>query len=93
MRRRLFWKVYATLLASLVLAALAFALLDRIAGSDAERPWPAFQARFLEATIPVDDTPPGEIDRAVARLAKGLGGRIEVFASSGRRIAAAGARP
>lgn len=90
MRQRLFWKVYATLLASLVLAALAFALLGRIAGSDAERPWPAFPARFLEATIPVDDTPPGEIDRAVARLAKGLGGGIELFAPSGRRIAAAG---
>lgn len=90
MPRRLFWKVYATLLASLVAAALAFALLSQIGGSDADQRWPAFQARLLEATIPADDVPPGETARAVARLAKGLGGRVEVFAPSGSLVAAAG---
>lgn len=90
MRRKLFWKVYATLLASLILAALAFSLFGFMSDSDEERHSPAFQVRFLQATIPIHDAPPGEIDRAVARLASGLGGTVEVFTSSGRRIAASG---
>lgn len=91
MRRRLFWKVYLTLLASLALATIAVLIVVRLTWAETGQPWTSVQVRFLEAVIPAGDDPPGSIATAVERLAKGLDADIALFGPGGHRLAAAGA--
>ncbi|MFN8831344.1 MAG: sensor histidine kinase [Labrys sp. (in: a-proteobacteria)] len=92
MRRRLFWKIYLTILASLIVVALVIAGVWRASGIGLATRWEQNRLRFAEALIPAVDDPPGTVQIAVDRLGRALGGDITVFARDGRIIARSGDR-
>jgi signal transduction histidine kinase len=92
MRRRLFWKIYLTILASLVVVALVIAGVWRASGVGLATRWEQNRARFAEAMIPARDDPPGTVQTAVDRLGRALSGDIAVFAPDGRLLARSGER-
>lgn len=90
--RRLFWRIYLTLLASLALAALLIALLWHFAGDKRVDSLRRMPVHLLEAAIPVEDQPPGAIQAAAERIARAVGGDITVLARDGQMLAFAGER-
>lgn len=90
MRRRLFWKIYLTILASVVVVALIIAGIWRASGVGLAERWDEKRTRFAESLIPADDVPRGAIQASVNRLARALSGDISVFAPNGRLIARSG---
>ncbi len=90
--RRLFWRIYLTLLASLAAAALLIALLlhltsDRRADSLRRMP-----VQLMAAAIPLVDEPPGAIQAATERVARAVAGDITVLNRDGQIAAFAGER-
>jgi hypothetical protein len=78
-RRRLFWKVYLTLLGSLL--AVAF-LMGAFWWSIGERPherWGASHVQLADWSIPARDDPPGAVAAATKRLGDELGADISVY--------------
>jgi len=90
MGRQLFWRIYVTLLASLLAAALLVAALWRIADEGPGRPWEHLPVRFLEAALPPVDQPPGALQAAAERLARAVDGEVTVLGPDRRRLAVAG---
>ena len=89
-RRRLFWKVYLTLLASLVaVAALMGGLWWLIGDAPRERAG-AFHIRLADAIVPARDNPPGAIADAVKRLSDEIGADISIYDADGALAAAHG---
>lgn len=89
--RTLFWRVYLTLLASLVITAVLATLLWAVAGETSFETWRALPIRLLDAAIPPDDVPPGAIAGAARRLAQAVEGDVTVLDADGRPLAVAGA--
>jgi two-component system, OmpR family, sensor kinase len=90
MGRQLFWRIYLTLLASLLVAAVLVATLWRVADEGPGRPWEHLPVRFLEATLPPADEPPGTLQAAAERLARAVEGEVTVLSPDRRRLAVAG---
>src|SRR5258706_8797401 len=90
MGRALFWRIYLTLLASLVVAALLVAGLWRLAEERPFQTWSQVPVRFLEAMIPADDQPPGIIQLQLDRLARAIDGDVTLYAADGTPVASAG---
>jgi two-component system OmpR family sensor kinase len=90
--RRLFWRIYLTLLASLALAALLIALLWHLAGDKRADSLRRMPVHLLEAAIPVADQPPGAIQDAAERIAQAVAGDITVLGRDGQMLAFAGER-
>ena len=90
MGRALFWRIYLTLLASLVAAALLVAGLWRLVEDRPFEAWSRVPVRFLDAMIPAADQPPGAIQAQLDRLARAIDGDVTVYAPDGTMVAAAG---
>jgi len=88
--RALFWRIYLTLLASLVAAALLVAGLWRLVEDRPFEAWSRVPVRFLDAMIPAADQPPGAIQAQLDRLARAIDGDVTVYAPDGTMVAAAG---
>ncbi len=90
LRNSLFLKVYLTLIASLVVVALASAAFLRLSHDEEDRGWGARRDAFVAAMLPAD-APPGETRIVVERLAAALDADIALYDAGGGLIAGAGA--
>lgn len=89
-RRRLFWKVYLTLLASLVAVAVLMGGLWWLFGESSHERWGAFRIRLTDEIVPARDNPPGAIASGVKRLSDEIGADISVYEADGTLAAAHG---
>jgi signal transduction histidine kinase len=89
MRNSLFLKIYLTLLASLVLVALASAAFVRLSHDEEDRGWMARRNAFIAAMLPAD-AGADETSIVLARLGAAFDADITVFAPDGRAIANVG---
>ncbi|MCO5159045.1 MAG: HAMP domain-containing histidine kinase [Aquamicrobium sp.] len=90
MRNSLFLKVYLTLIASLVVVALASAAFVRLSHDEEDRGWGARRDAFVAAMLPAN-APLAETRIVVERLAAALDADIALYDASGGLIAGAGA--
>ncbi len=91
MGRRLFWRIYLTLLASIVALSVLGGALWRSVGDPAPRPGREFAARLLAASLPPVEAPEAEQAAAVGRIAEATGGDLALYAPDGRLLAATNA--
>lgn len=91
MGRRLFWRIYLTLLASLVALTVLGGALWRTVGDPPPRPEREFAARLLAASLPPVAAPETEQAAAVRRIAEATGGDLALYAPDGRLLAATSA--
>ncbi|EXL02669.1 sensor histidine kinase [Aquamicrobium defluvii] len=89
MRNSLFVKVYLTLLASLVVVALASAVFVRFSHDEEDRGWAARRDAFLAAMLPAN-TDEQETRIMLARLGEAFDADITVFTADGGTIASVG---
>jgi signal transduction histidine kinase len=89
MRSRLFFKVYLTLIGSLVAVALATGLFWRITHDREEHGWTARRDGFLVAMLPASDQKT-QAQATVERLAQAFDADISVYSASRELIASAG---
>ena len=89
MRKSLFLKVYATLLATLAIVAMASFMFVRMGMDEEDRGWANRRDHFLAAMLP-PDADPAAIKVVLDRLAIAFDGGIAVFGPGGELIAAAG---
>jgi signal transduction histidine kinase len=90
-RRRLFWKIYLTLLSSLVAAAVLMGVFWWLVGENPHERWGAFRIHLSDRIVPERDSPPGAIEAAVNRLGEEIGADISVYDAQGALVAARGA--
>jgi signal transduction histidine kinase len=90
-RRHLFWKVYLTLLASLVAVAFLMGAFWWLIGENPHQPWMAFRVPLGDWMVPAHDSPPGAIAAATKRLADEMGADVSVYAADGTLAASRGA--
>jgi signal transduction histidine kinase len=89
-QRRLFWKVYLTLLASLVAVAVLMGAFWWLIGENGRPTWGAFRLEVDERLIPERDSPPGAIAAAMNRLGEEMDADVSVYDAHGSLIAAQG---
>jgi signal transduction histidine kinase len=89
LRRGLFWRVYGTLLASLVLVALLGALFWHTVVERPALPAPPLPGRAIAALLPPADAPRVEIEAVLARMSAASDGRVALRGPDGRTTAAA----
>jgi signal transduction histidine kinase len=89
-RRRLFWKVYLTLLASLVSVVVLMGALWWLMGESPRERWGALRIRLGDAIALERDSPPGAIADATRRLGDELNAEISVYGADGALIASRG---
>ena len=82
-RRRLFWKVYLTLLASLVAVAFLIGAFWWLIGESPHERWGASHVQLDDWSIPARDNPPGAVAAAAKRLGDELGADISVYGAEG----------
>ncbi|ACL62663.1 sensor histidine kinase [Methylobacterium nodulans] len=90
-RRRLFWKVYLTLLASLLGAAFAMAGLWWALGESPHKRWEMLEARIASEASALSG-PSALADPAVQRLSEAFGADVALYDRSGGLLAARGTR-
>jgi signal transduction histidine kinase len=101
LRRGLFWRVYGTLLAGLVLAALLGAVVWHTVAERPVRPTPPLPGRAVAALLPRADASAVETEAALRRMSTALDGGVALRGPDGRtlvaaergRVVPAGARP
>ena len=89
MRNSLFLKIYLTLLASLVVVALASAAFVRLSHDEEDRGWTARRNAFIAAMLPAD-ADAAETRIVLARLGAAFEADITMFAPNGETIAHVG---
>ncbi|HLW93152.1 MAG TPA: HAMP domain-containing sensor histidine kinase [Roseiarcus sp.] len=89
-RRRLFWKVYLTLLASLVAVAVLIGTFWGLVGENMRGRWGALRLHLADQMLPERDNPPGAIAAAIRRLAEESGADVSVYDAQGTLIASSG---
>ena len=89
--RRLFWKVYLTLLASLVAVAFLMGALWWLIGENSHERWGGFRIHLSSQVLPERDSPPGAVAEAITRLGDEIGGDISVYDADGALVALHGA--
>ena len=89
MRNSLFVKVYLTLLASLVVVALASAVFIRLSHDEQDRGWGARRDAFIAAMLP-SGAGTQETQAVLGRLGQALDADISVFTADGRLVASTG---
>ena len=87
--RGLFWRLYATLMASLFLVAVLSAAIFHFTASRQTRPAEGLQARVVSALLPPSGAPAAETEAAVRRLSSTLDGRVTLRGADGRVVAEA----
>lgn len=90
-RRKLFWRIYLTLLASLALVAVLGAAVWRITDDPHTLGMREIGSRVIGALLPPAEASIEVQTAAVARLAAALGARITLSDAGGRQIAAGAA--
>lgn len=90
MRNSLFLKIYLTLLASLVVVALASAAFVRLSHDEEDRGWMARRNDFIAAMLP-GEASVAETRIVLTRLRAAFNADITVFAPDGGMIATVGA--
>ena len=90
LQRRLFWKVYLTLLASLVTVAVLMGSLWWLLGELPQERWGEFRIHLGTQMIPTEDKPAGAIARTVDRLGREIGADVSVYDASGVLLASHG---
>jgi signal transduction histidine kinase len=90
-RRRLFWKVYLTLLSSLVAVAVLMGTFWWLVGENSHEREGAFHIRLSDPLIPGRDSPPGAVAAAIKRLSEEIDADISVYGADGTLVAARGA--
>jgi two-component system OmpR family sensor kinase len=91
-QRGLFWRVYLTLMGSLLLAALLAAIFSHWAMAQPMRAAMNVPRAALAALLPPPGSPPSQTAAVVTRLSAALGGRVMLTGADGRLVAAAPAR-
>jgi signal transduction histidine kinase len=93
-RKRLFWQVYLTLLACLVMLALIVGTLWRLTGNDPGQRWGDFRIRLSSELIEADEQSPEQLKDALRKLGNEMEAPISIYdkdhvlmASHGRAIA------
>ena len=87
MMRSLFWKVYLTLLAALLLVTVAMGFFVRLAFDDEAANWRERRADLVMSLLPADAT-----RSDMHRLARGLRADIAIYDPDGRRSLSVGGR-
>jgi len=90
-RRRLFWRVYLTLLASLVAVAFLIGAFWWLVGESHYERWGPSHVQLDDWSIPARDDPPGAVAAALTRLGDELGSDISVYDPQGALAASRGA--
>ena len=90
-QRRLFWKVYLTLLASLVAVAVLMGLIWSIIGEGGRPRLGPLQFEVDERLIPERDSPPGALAAAMKRLGEDMDADVSIYDAQGSLVAAHGA--
>ena len=90
-RRRLFWRVYLTLLASLLAVAFLMGAFWWTIGERAHERWGASHVQLGDWSIPASDSPTGVVAAATERLGDKLGADISVYDAEGVLAASRGA--
>lgn len=85
LRGRLFWRIYVTLLASLVAVAVLMGAIWRLVGETPEERWTALRNQ-VTATLAMPDPP----DSTLGRLADRTNADVSLYNSDGRLLAHAG---
>ena len=85
LRGRLFWKIYATLLASLIAVAVLMGAIWRLVGETPEERWSNLRTQVL-AALP----DPAASDAALRALADRTGTDLSIYAADGQLLAHAG---
>ncbi|MGP9822283.1 sensor histidine kinase [Salinarimonas sp. NSM] len=78
----LFWKIYLTVVAAVLVVAVAGAIVFRINAANERGPWAERGRTFFARTLPAEDPGP-----ALARLSDALGADLALRAPDGRLIA------
>ncbi len=89
-QRRLFWKIYLTLLASLVAVAVLMGAFWALVGESRPRSG-GFPLEVDERLIPESDSPPGAVAAAMKRLGDAMDADVSVYDAHGSLVAAEGA--
>ncbi|MDQ0392270.1 HAMP domain-containing sensor histidine kinase [Labrys monachus] len=89
-RKRLFWQVYLTLLACLLLLALLVGALLHFTGESPEARWDAFRVRLTDELAKTQGLPHEGVRAAVRELSQDLGAAISVYGPDRVLIAAQG---
>jgi signal transduction histidine kinase len=82
--RRLFWKVYLTLLASLVAVTLLMGAFWWLVNDRAQEGWRAPEIRLDSQMLPAPGGPPDALAAAVQRLADEMNADISVYGADGK---------
>ena len=90
--RRLFWRIYLTLFASLALTAVLMAGLWAGVGDIRVEGLRKLPTKLIAAAIPERDEPPGAIQQATARVAAAMSGDLTVMSADGQLLAVSGER-
>ncbi len=89
-RRRLFWKVYLTLLASLIAVTALMGAFWWLVGERAQEGWRAPEIRLDDKMLPAPGGPPAALAAAAERLAGEMNADISVYAADGKLAASRG---
>jgi signal transduction histidine kinase len=89
-RRRLFWKIYLTLLASLVVVAVLMGALGWLIGESPRERWDALRIHLSERLVPERGGAPEIVEAAIGRLGDDIGADVSVYDASGALIGARG---
>jgi signal transduction histidine kinase len=86
----MFWRIYATLLASLLVVIALTGLMWRFLGPRPFEDWAQITELVSAAVIPPSDAPGPELHDALARLAKAADADVSLFTADGAFRAAVG---
>ncbi|WP_413991579.1 sensor histidine kinase [Labrys okinawensis] len=89
-RKRLFWQVYLTLLACLIMLALLVGTLWRLTGSDPGERWGAFRIRLTDELIQADEQSPDQLTSEIKRLSDDMGAGISIYSKDRVLVASRG---
>lgn len=89
-RQRLFWQVYLTLLACLVVLALLVGTLWRMAGDAAGERWGALRVQLTDALVKFEEHKPEDLTGEIRKLSEEMGASISVYSKERVLIASRG---
>jgi signal transduction histidine kinase len=92
MRRRLFWKIYLTMLAGILLVGLLLGIAWRVTTDRVWAQWRELRQELAAVSLPVADEPPGTLDRMLEELSETIDADVSLY-SPDRHLIAAGGEP
>ena len=89
-RRRLFWKVYLTLLSSLIAVTALMGVFWWLVGERAQEGWRAPEIRLDDRMLPPPGGPPAALAAAAKRLGDEMNADVSVYGADGKLVASHG---